>query len=126
MDTRYKGFQFVTLTHEKHHTSFVNIDYASQEYSPSCDYAFDLYAAGAPSCVNHVHLAATRDPKGYTSSKPRKAQASVQRSRADHKRSLQESGAVMCTLTSAPHSLRTEGACHKCIICCRGRAGFNA
>jgi hypothetical protein len=48
MDTRYKGFQRVTLTKEKHHVDFVNLDYCSAEADEaSCEYAFDLYAAGA-------------------------------------------------------------------------------
>jgi hypothetical protein len=48
-DIRYKGFQHVTLTHDKHHIEWVNLDQCSQQYDspqPSCDYAFDLYAAG--------------------------------------------------------------------------------
>ena len=55
MDTRYKGFQLVTLTHEKHHVSYVNVDVGSREYTPACDYAYDLYAAGAHAPSDALH-----------------------------------------------------------------------
>jgi hypothetical protein len=48
MDTRYKGFQLVTLTREKHHVDFITVPWGSQDYQPNCEYAFDLYSAGAP------------------------------------------------------------------------------
>ena len=49
MDTRYKGFQLVTLTHDKHHTEFITLPWGSRNYVPNCEYAFDLYASGAHS-----------------------------------------------------------------------------
>ena len=47
MDTRYKGFQLATLTHQKHHTEFITVPWGSKDYVPNCQYAFDLYATGA-------------------------------------------------------------------------------
>jgi hypothetical protein len=49
MDSRYKGFQYITLTHDKHHVDFVTVPWGSRDYSVNCEYAFDLYSAGAHS-----------------------------------------------------------------------------
>lgn len=56
MDTRYKGFQYVTLTHEKHHTEFITVPWGSKDYVPNCQYAFDLYAAGARSAPAYTEF----------------------------------------------------------------------
>lgn len=47
MDTRYKGFQYITVTHDKHHVDFVNVPWGTTDYQATCDYAFDLHTAGA-------------------------------------------------------------------------------
>jgi hypothetical protein len=49
MDSRYKGFQYITLTHDKHHVDFVTVPWGSRDYSINCEYAFDLYSTGAHS-----------------------------------------------------------------------------
>ena len=55
MDTRYKGFQLATLTHEKHHTEFITVPWGSKDYVPNCQYAFDLYATGTLPPKNTLH-----------------------------------------------------------------------
>ena len=54
MDTRYKGFQLVTLTKQKHHVDFITVPWGSRIHQPSCDWAFDLYEKSAPPlCAAH-------------------------------------------------------------------------
>lgn len=64
-DTRYKGFQYVTLTHEEHHVDFVIVPWGSPDYTAACDYAFDL-----PSAHDNARYKAKKTAKDVMHSLP--------------------------------------------------------